>query len=166
MEELLEKLESILNKELSTHESLLQTANLFNKAIRESDIAALQQYTTIHDEQSFKIEKLEEQRIDCSNTIALKLGIKSESPKLSMVLEKVSVHWAEKLKKIQCSLKAVLHELSKINASNKILLEEGLKYINTTVKMMQKPEPKFSQYGIRGASSNPSPGRNFINRIA
>jgi len=166
MEELLQKLESILNEELTLHRTLLKTEHDFNQAIKETDLTAIQQYTLLHDSQIIQIEKIEEQRIAVSNQIYEKLGIKTKNIKMSQFLEKISRNWKEKLKAVQDLLKNTISELTKINASNRILLCEGLKVISSTVKMLQQPVNKFSQYGNKGTSSPFTTPRNLVNRIA
>lgn len=165
MEKLLEKLELILKSECDLHEELLGTANLFNDAIKKNDLAAIQKFTTQHDEQVYQIAKLEEQRIECATNLARELSLSVETPKMAAVLEKVPPEWHQRLSTVQSKLKEQISELTRINTSNRILLEESLHFINSNIVMFQKSSIRNNNYGDNGKHANISAGRNLINRV-
>ena len=167
MESALVELEEILSREATVHDSLLQTAREFNKALRESDLAAIQQHTNSQDEQTFAIEQLEEQRIECLGTLSQALGLHTAHPGMQTVLEIIPQTWRERLSHIHASLKQKITDLAQINTSNQILIEDALTILNSTFTALRQPSEKFSQYGGKGTTATgAAPSRTFINRIA
>jgi flagellar biosynthesis/type III secretory pathway chaperone len=166
MEKSFEMLEQILNRELDIHVELLKNGYEFNSAIKNNDLGAMQQHTAIHDEMICQIEKLEEQRLDCSQILSILLGLETPAAKISNLLEQMPPVWQSRLSKVQKILKEKIFELSKINKSNQILLEEAILIINGTFALLQKPSVKYAQYGKKGAATNRTASLSLINRIA
>ena len=166
MEKPLEELEQILSRELEIHVSLVQTANDLNKAIKESNLTALQQHTLDQDNKICQIEKLEEKRIQCILNLSNLLGLAQVPSKLAIILEKLPGQWRERLSNIHSILKQKIGDLVKINTSNRILMQEALGMISGTLALFQGTNSKFAQYGIKGKQANTAAARNLINRIA
>ncbi len=165
MEKLYEQLCSILSCELEIHRILVETANTFNKSIRENNLSEIQSSTIRHDELICQIEKLEERRKDACISIGKKLDIKAREPKLDSLIEKAPSNKKEKLLKIQKELKHKIDELSKTTISNRVLLENALNVINSTFSFYQQAQIKFEPYGTRKKSSKFNQGYTLINRM-
>ncbi len=144
-----EELVRILSCELELHNNLVETANVFNKSIREDNLPQIQNYTVKHDELICQLEKLEEKRIELSGIIANKIGIKKREPRLSLLIESAPYDLRSTLSNVHCKLKEKIDELSKITVSNRILLENALTVINSTISIYQQSQKKFEPYGIR-----------------
>lgn len=165
MEKTFEELKSVLDGELEIHTLLVNTAEAFNKAIRENDLEAMQRHTAFHDEKIIMIEKLEEKRIACCKEISQSVGIFSQQLKLASIIEKAPNQMRESLSRVQTALKEKLNYLSNINISNRILLEEALGMIDATFSMFRQSTKKLSPYGV-GGKTTASSGHILINRIA
>jgi hypothetical protein len=164
MDNVLEKLEQVLQSELDVHTALLASAREFNDAIKEENIAVIDRQRLVHDETVCRIEKLEEQRMVYCAALARSLGIVKKPLRLAMVLEKVPHQWKERLGRIQQSLKEKIGELSKISISNRILLEEGLRVVGHTFSMLRQAGKKYAAYGKRGQSVSGPALQSIINR--
>ena len=164
MEEVIERLEAVLKSELETHSSLLASAQEFNGALREENVAKIDRQRTAHDDMICRIEKLEEQRSECCSTLARSLGIGGKPLRMSMLLEKLPPRWRERLSSVQRSLREKVNELSKINLANRILLEEGLRMAEHTFSMVRQAGPKYTAYGTRGQSVSGPAVRTIVNR--
>ncbi|HEX3019169.1 MAG TPA: flagellar protein FlgN [Chitinispirillaceae bacterium] len=165
MEKLLEKLEAILVKESDHHQDLLKTAVTFNEAIKAEDLQLIQNCTAMHDEQVYKIAKLEDERIECSSEIAVLLGIKDEFPKLNIILQKIPQVWQKRLSSVQAKLKQQIIEISKLNTSSQILLQDALSFINSNIAIYQQSSPNSIRYGGKGKATCALSGRNLINKV-
>ncbi len=165
MDKLFEQLAEILSRESEIHQDLLKTAKTFNEAIKAEDLESIQNCTSIHDEQVCQIAKLEEKRIECTSEIAGLLGIKDEIPKISAILPRVPQEWQKRFSALQMVLKEQIMEISKINTSNRILLQEGLSFINNNVRIFQQPTTRNFQYGGKGKSAGIPVSRNLINKV-
>lgn len=166
MNKLLEQLENILNAESDLHCDLLQTAKLLNEAIRSKNLDQIQKHTLTYDELVYKVQNLEEKRIECATDLCIILGIKGEAPKMNSLLEKVSEDWRRKLITVQKTLKNQISELSKINDSNNILLQESILFISKNILMFQQASTRNYRYGEKGKATSSHLGRNLINRVA
>lgn len=165
MDKLLEQLSGILSKESEIHQDLLKTAKTFNEAIKAEDLDSIQNCTSIHDEQVYQIAKLEEKRIECTSEIAGLLGIEDEIPKISSILLRVPQQWQKLLSALQIKLKEQIMEITKINTSNRILLQDGLSFISNNVKIFQQSTTRNFRYGGKGKSAGIPVSRNLINKV-
>jgi FlgN protein len=155
MEQLYAELEQILCSEVEIHVALVETAQAFNKSLRDNNIPEIHSYTQRHDEQICQIEKLEEKRIEYSVLIAKKLGIKTKEPKLANLIDHAPLSFKQRLGDLHNKLKKEIGDLSKLTISNQLLLENAMSIINCTVAFIKQSQKKFQPYGAtRKASSS------------
>jgi flagellar biosynthesis/type III secretory pathway chaperone len=166
MEKSLQELEHILSREVEIHSSMVETAEAFNKAIKENDLTALQQHSSEQEKQIYQIEKLEEQRVECFKTISSFLGLPAAVSKLHQIIEKLPEQWRQKFSSIHTSLKQKINDLSKLNTSNQILIEEAIGFIGNTFSFLQQANGKFAQYGIKGRTAGTPSTSTLINKTA
>jgi hypothetical protein len=161
-----QELEAILAKEYEAHEQLLTAVASVNSAIKGSDLAALQGHTGRLDEQIFQIGRLEEQRQECCSALARTLGLAAQGTvKLAALVEKAPEALREKLAALHGLLKKAVATISRINISNRILLEEGLQLVRGRITVMTQPSEQFAQYRSRGNRAAAAlPHRSLINR--
>ncbi len=164
MESLLEELEGVLKDELDIHDSLLESANSFNAAIREEDLNKIDCQRAIHDKIACRLEKLEEQRTECCLSLAGKLGIEKRPLKMAMLIEKVPFQWKERLGLLHQKLKEKVKDLNKISISNRLLLEEGLRMVEHTFSMMNCAGSRYMAYGSRGQTVASAATKNLFNK--
>jgi hypothetical protein len=160
------ELETILAKECEAHEQLLGAAASINSAIKESDLATLQQHTANLDEQVFQIGQLEEERKTCCSALSRALGLTAQGAvKLTAIIERAPAAIREKLAALQTLLKNALSKISHVNVSNRILLEEGLQLVHGQLKLMTQPGIRYTHYQSRGdRATSALPYHPFINR--
>jgi len=164
MDKLLEQLVDILKSESALHQDLLKTANALNEALKAKDLDSIESCTSIHDEQVYQIGRLEEKRIECTCEIAGLQKINEEYLKMDCLLQRIPQKWRTSLSELQLKLREQIRELSNINTSNRILLQEGISFINSNILMFQS-SPRTHQYGGKGKSAVIATGRNLINKV-
>lgn len=164
MENLLEKIEDVLEKEIDMHDRLIGSSQGMNKALRDGDVSAIDKERALHDEAFCNVEKLESQRQEICMEAAAALGIERANIKMPLLLDKIPASWRERLGALQQNLKGKIAELSSLTVSNRILIEEGLRMISNTFSIIRQAERRFDAYGTRGQSLAGSSMRSVINR--
>jgi flagellar biosynthesis/type III secretory pathway chaperone len=165
MEKQIQELESILKQELDLHNSLLHVAKEFNGAIKENDIELIRRKTTEQDEHICSIERLEESRNICCKSFLSQFNIAINNIKLTQIIDKLPDSWKTRLSQLHSSLKAVILELSNINSSNRILLEEADRIIGKTLTYIIKPVKSHCSYSQQGKVPVKPSDFTFYNNI-
>jgi hypothetical protein len=150
MEKNLEELESIMQQEIDLHNSLLGVAREFNVAIKENDLELIRKKTIEQDEHICSIERLEESRQECCKSLSSQLNMVSKTIKLNYLIDLLPQSWKSRLSKVHTSLKSIINELTSINTSNRILLEEADRIIGKTLSYCIKPTKVNSSYSNQG----------------
>jgi hypothetical protein len=162
-----EELESILGREFEAHGQLLSATTQVNEAIKGNDIPALQNRSSHLDSQISMIEQIEQLRGDCCNSLSRALGIERAPVKLATLIEKAPARFREKLSSLHRALKKLMGDISIINVSNRVLLEEGLELVRGRVAIIANPIDRFTQYRqggrLKPANTQLHP---FINQTA
>lgn len=149
MNSIYEELLQILSCELDLHNKLVEIASAFNKSIREDNLNEIQNYTAKYDELICQIEKLEEKRNELCCILRKKIGLQQKEPRLLLLIESAPLNLKNSLSNVHQKLKEKIETLSKITVSNRILLENALTVINSTISIYQQSQKKFEPYGIR-----------------
>jgi DNA repair exonuclease SbcCD ATPase subunit len=161
------ELESILGREFEAHGQLLSATTQVNEAIKGNDIPALQNRSSHLDSQISMIEQIEQLRGDCCNSLSRALGIERAPVKLATLIEKAPARFREKLSSLHRALKKLMGDISIINVSNRVLLEEGLELVRGRVAIIANPIDRFTQYRqggrLKPANTQLHP---FINQTA
>ncbi|MBN2038265.1 MAG: flagellar export chaperone FlgN [Chitinispirillaceae bacterium] len=148
-----EELEAILTRECDAHEQLLTAATKVNSAIKESDLATLQNHTSHLDAKVAQIEQIELQRTDCCKALSRSLGIDRTPVRLTALIEKAPPRFRDTLSRLHRSLRSVLEKISNINVSNRVLLEEGLELVRGRFSLIATHQERFTQYRQGGRIS-------------
>jgi hypothetical protein len=166
MENRFDELAALLDSELKIQSELIENAENFNKAIKENDLFSMQLNSSKHDTQICLLEKIEESRIACCRELSKNLGFVTTEPKLASLIDKAPEQTGKQLLKLQKSLKEGINSLSKINTSNRILLEEALNMISATFSIIHQSSKRYNPYGAKGRNTATAAGHLLINRIA
>jgi len=167
MENSVEKLTEILEKEVRIHDNLLQTAGSINKSIKDNNTTALNQQTSQYDEQIFQLEKMEEQRIECCGALMHQYGFGDNQPvKLARIIGNTPASRKARLEQVQAALRKRIQELANINTSNRILLEDSLGIIENTFSMIRKAANPVAGYRQKGIKTYSRTGSSFLNTVA
>ncbi len=150
MEKNLEELESIMKQEIDIHYSLLTVAREFNSAIKENDLELIRKKTLEQDEHICSIERLENSRQECCESLSSQLNLTMKSIKLSNIIDLLPQSWKKRLQQIHSSLKSIINELTSINTSNRILLEEADRIIGKTLTYFTQPPKVAASYSNQG----------------
>jgi hypothetical protein len=165
MEKQLEELELLLSQELDLHNSLLNVTKEFNGAIKENNLDLIRKKTTEQDEHICSIERLEESRKECCKSILGQLNSTIFNAKFTYILERLPDNWKTKLMKLHASLKSVIQELTSINTSNRILLEEADRMIGKTLAYFTQSRTTLYSYSQQGKVPVKQSGFTLYNNV-
>ncbi|MFP4013542.1 MAG: flagellar protein FlgN [Chitinispirillaceae bacterium] len=162
---LFDDLIQLLIQENDIHRQLINIATAMNRIIKHDDIASLQKSSSKYDEQICLLEKTEERRIECCNRIKRALGEQVSSNRLITLMNYCDTDQKSKLEELKSSLNSLISELSKINTSNSLLLEEGITAIAQTFDMIRESARQKNGYRHKGDFSPRTSGVSVFNQV-
>jgi flagellar biosynthesis/type III secretory pathway chaperone len=161
----LDRLKTVLDKELALHAHLLETAQALNEALKKRAVDEVHKVSLHYDETTMQIERLEEQRLLLSDALAKHYG-ESGHVNLRTLIALMPADKRPEFEELQRNMKLKIGELTRINTSNKILLEASLSTIARTVEMMTLTENKLAGYKSLGQKDTKPIQRALFNQIA
>lgn len=159
---LVQKLEELAE----SHQSLLQAAGSMNAALKSGKVVAVQSITATYDELAGRIAELEEQRLAICDLLAADCTPPRNHISLTAAIDLADIESRQKLRELQGRLKSTIEALQRLNASNAIMLDEGLRTINKRFELVATEQKKFTGYQSKGAMEAPTVNRCIINRVA
>lgn len=139
MASLIENLITVLQKENSEYETLLELSIAKTDVIVSGDVNALNEL--VMKEQSIveRIQKLEKKRTEATKDVAIVLNRKPEELTLGVLAELLSGRKAESdaLKNIHDKLKNTLGKMADVNESNEALLLESIEMVDFELNLAQ-----------------------------
>lgn len=117
-------------------ETFLNTVTLQQRAIIENDMTGLEETLKTEGALLLHIEKFEKQIIKILKELSVKYELETETGKLSEFIEamqqKKKIN-SKPLVKFQISMKKLAMQIAKINAQNRILVEQARNYVQGTI---------------------------------
>lgn len=167
MNNLIEQLVSVLEKELEMHRLLIAAARDMNDAVKNGAVDRVQAAARRYDGCITSIADMEEKRLELSD--ALCRGTLGNIPHASLlrVIDRVPPEWKAILTGLRLRLKDAINDLSKINYANQVLLTESLRAIQKSFEMIATVRSSRSGgYKKQGKKDNPRGTMTIFNTIA
>ncbi|MBD3317863.1 MAG: hypothetical protein GF344_18925 [Chitinivibrionales bacterium] len=162
----LSELKNILTSELKVYDELIGTAGEMNDALKGRDIEAVRSFTLNYDNGFVKIESLEERRLAIADMVRESVGLPGRHLTLQQIADVVNREDREELLALRTELKRRIAALSRINVSNRILLEESLAGMAKNVELMTATQKSAPVYGQKGTIAREPLRTNIVNRTA
>ncbi len=162
---LFDELIQLLAQENELHLNLIETAQQINQSIRKDDLASLQKACSIYDQLICSVEQIEEQRIRSTARLQKTLGESAPSPRLTSLIDHCDPVQRKKLEALKTNLQNSITELSKINTSNSLLLQEALGAITSTFKMIKESSRQKNGYRYKGDRSRSTAAVSMFNQV-
>ncbi len=166
MDSQFDELKKVLSDEVEIHNSLVKTAQDMNKFIKEKDIAAIQRLTALFDAYSGQIESKENRRLEICDNLTKKIKPENRHTNLNAIISLLPENQRKVFTEIRNSLKAKISELSKLNTSNRILLNESLEVIAKNFDLIMQFQNKLAGYKQSGTMDKTPVRRNIVNQTA
>jgi hypothetical protein len=167
MNNLIEQLVSVLEKELEMHRLLIAVAHEMNDAVKNSAIETIQSAARRYDSCITSIADMEEKRLDYSDTICR--GTLGNLPHASLlkVIDSVPMEWKKTIADFRAKLKAAINDLSKVNYANQVLLTESLHSIQKSFDLIAAARgSRLGGYKNQGKKATPRSTMTIVNTIA
>jgi flagellar biosynthesis/type III secretory pathway chaperone len=136
-----------------------------NEAIKTEQLDEVQAANRLYDALTCQIEKLEENRLEISDKIAVHFGL-TRHLNLAGTLALFPLTHKRRIAEAGKNLRSVIIKLHKINASNRILLQESLFIIAKTFEVISAASYKFKGYKQLGKKDSSKINRTIINTVA
>ena len=166
MNPLVSELSAVLGKELSIHEQLVAAAADMNVALKAKRTADVARGNAQYDSLCCQLDALEEKRLAVSDNLAAAIGCNHRHATIAQIVARLPADEAAMLLNLRRRLKTALGELSKLNHSNRMLLENGLQVIEKTFEIIINNCRKTTGYLAQGIQARTSLNTAVINRVA
>jgi hypothetical protein len=167
MNNLIEQLVSVLEKELEMHRLLIAAARDMNDAVKNSVIETIQSAARRYDCCITTIAEMEEKRLELGDAICR--GTLGNLPHASLlkVIDTAPPQWKKTIAGLRGKLKDEINDLSKINYANQVLLTESLHAIQKTFEMIATQwNSRSGGYKKQGKKAEPRSTMTIVNKIA
>jgi hypothetical protein len=167
MNNFIEQLVSVLEKELEMHRLLIAAAHDMNDAVKISAIDNIQSAARRYDCCITTIAEMEEKRLELGDAICR--GTLGNHPHASLlkVIDSAPPEWKKTIAELRGKLKYEINDLSKINYANQVLLMESLNVIQKTFEMFTAGRNSHSSgYKKQGKKDTPRSTMTIVNTIA
>jgi flagellar biosynthesis/type III secretory pathway chaperone len=161
---LIYELIEILDKEEICYKNLLEVSKEKTDIIIAGDTTALQNLTKKEQEVVAKTTRLEKNREQIIEDIALVLNEKKENLTISRLLEKLkkSGEDSQRLRKIQLEIQKTITELKRVNEQNRLLLNQSMEMIDFTINAIQSKRSFATNDYSQGGQMQSQNSRSFF----
>jgi len=151
MEETLEELIGLVNREVHVFQELLATLNAQYQAVLREDVDRVWDNTTKVRELVEKTKMLEKNRIDKTAKISTHLGLDEPEPTLVKIIPLVELQYSNRLRDLRTLLISLSKRIKDTNLRNKRLLNRALNMVNTNIRLLTTGQKKPALYNEKGA---------------
>lgn len=120
-------------------EAFLNTIQLQQRAIVENDIAGLEETVKTEGALLLNIEQYEKQMVKVIKELSEKYSLNTSSNKLTDFVEAIKEKSnldSSNIIKVQTSLRKLILQIAKINAQNRILIQQASNYLKDTISTL------------------------------
>jgi hypothetical protein len=162
-----DELIDVLEKELAFHGLLISAAFAMNEALRSRVFDEIQKASRQYDECTCRIEDLEEKRLSLSDLICGDAKGGATHASLRSVIEQAPAGHKDRVAQLRAQLKDTVGKLSKVNYSNRVLLQESLYTISKTFEMVATMEAsRLNGYKKQGTKDRSRITKTIVNTVA
>jgi ribosomal protein L17 len=160
----LEQLILILEKELDAHKHLITTAHDMNQAVKGSALDRIQAASRKYDDCICSIADLEEKRLELCDAICNTATTTAPHASLLRVIDHIPAEHKRTVTDLRNKLRSEINDLSKINYANQVLLTESLDTIQKTFEMIAtERSSRLGGYKKQGKKETPRATMSLIN---
>ena len=158
-----DKLVEVLNQEAAVYEDILKISRNKTNIIVEGKVSELESLVKLEQSLVLKMSRLEASREKLVEKLASELGIESQEPSISEIMERLGADETEKLKSCQLKMSEVLGEVKNLNGLNSKLIKNSLDYIDFSINLLTAAGSPNDTYGNTG-HINDSKKRSFFDK--
>jgi flagellar biosynthesis/type III secretory pathway chaperone len=162
----LEKLYDLLCRERDIHDRLIETATTMNTMLKEHTAESIRECSAQYDEYIYQIEQCEAQRLEVCDILAKQLVPHKRHINITDIIHLLEEQDRERFAAVRAELSEKMKQLSKINTSNQIWLEEALNHMSRTVSILTRAKSYVSGYKKKGEINQQLMPSSIINKKA
>lgn len=165
MNDLLDELSSVLEREITCYEELIESARAEQQALVRGKLQELKLALEAQELLIASTKALEETRRRIGRAVAQRLGLGDEHMTLTHLIELGHDDETGRIAALRDKVRAVVQELDRLNAGNAQLINSSIEFINQTMWVLLQPRRPQGTYTPRGSSDKPAQGRALVDRV-
>lgn len=159
--ELMDRLIEILNKETAVYEGIFKLFRNKTDAIVEGKVSELEGITRLEQSMVIQLSKLEEEREELVDKLAVQLNVKASDITLDSLGKLFPKEQAQELENCHNTLPRLIHNLGEANTLNSKLIRNSLDFIDFSINVLTNAGSAGNNYRYTGQSGD-SKKRNFF----
>ena len=165
MNELVDELSSVLEREIGCYEELIGSARAEQQALIRGKLQELKLALEAQELLIASTKALEETRRQIGRMLAQRLGLPDEDVTLTRLIELGYDGETGRIAALRDKVREVVIELDRLNAGNAQLINSSIDFINQTMwVLLQTRQPKGT-YTPKGATGTPVRDRALVDRL-
>ena len=151
----------VLTKETLLYEEMLALSKNKTDIIVNGKVSELESITKLEQTMILKLSKLEDDREELADKLAVDLGLKPAEITLGGLISRLPEKLANELEGCCKKLPAILNKLKESNSLNSRLIKNSLDYINFSINILSSVGPSDNNY-VNSGEAISSKSRNFF----
>jgi len=165
MNELIDQLSSVLEREAHCYEELIASARAEQQALIFGKLQELKLALEAQEVLLASTRALEETRGRLRQTLAGRLGLPSEGLTLTRLVELGYDDETGRIASLRDRIRKVVHDLDRLNAGNAQLINSSIDFINQTMWVLLQPRTAQTTYGPEGSTEARPAGTTLVDHL-
>jgi len=165
MNELLNELSAVLEREIGCYEELIQSARAEQQALIRGKLEELKLSIEAQELLISSTKTLEGTRREIGRTLAERLDLPDQEVTLTRLIELGHDDAEGRIGALRDRVRAVVRELDRLNAGNAQLISSSIDFINQTMWVLLQPRADKPTYSSEGSTEAPAPSRALVDRL-
>lgn len=163
MNELLDELTSLLEREIGCYEELITSARDEQQALVRGKLEELKLAIEAQELVLASTKALEETRARIRQALAERLGFAAGEVTLTRLIELGYDDEAGRIAALRDRIRGVVRDLDRLNAGNAQLVSSAIDFVNQTMWVLLQPRTRKVTYDAAGGA--PAPARALVDRL-
>lgn len=157
------QLVEIVQKEVDTFQTLLDTMENEQKALVTQDVTELETAVAAQSELAVNAGALERARTRLVTELSQELGVTATDMTLKRLIDRIQGPHSQRLGEMRETLIAMHEKILAANRQNSLLIKQSMKYVDKSLRILTGDGPETGVYAQSGKVSKTS--RTVLNRV-
>lgn len=165
MNELVEELSSVLEREIGCYEELIASARAEQQALIRGKLQELKLALEAQELLIASTKALDETRRQIARALAQRLGLSDTDVTLTRLIELGYDDETGRIAALRDKVREVVIDLDRLNAGNAQLVNSSIDFINQTMWVLLQPRQPKGTYTPKGGTGTPVRDRALVDRL-
>lgn len=165
MNELVEELSSVLEREIGCYEELIASARAEQQALIRGKLQELKLALEAQELLIASTKALDETRRQIARALAQRLGLSDTDVTLTRLIELGYDDETGRIAALRDRVREVVIDLDRLNAGNAQLVNSSIDFINQTMWVLLQPRQPNGTYTPKGGTATPVRDRALVDRL-